>query len=362
MLHTLGKIIAQFWREYKEIVIWFIIVLLISLWIFINRHKIFDCGPVIGAKEENNSWDWVAFTLASISCLVAGAMAIWQFRTERNTVKITLKGQVELLSDYVRHFYANLVITEAIKTKHENAGLMTCYPSEEHFLKLQADTDPLHPEIFYRNIEKYNSIHNLLVILRNYNLETEVACKHICDRVVPTEAKERDYKTLEFKPNLIAKRVYDCIANIQDDKMVERKTLQKIEESLISAAIRRQELDQEKDDAIVGARADFFKKALADKHIELPENTTESKDIIAFGKSVLKPAQVQQIDLATIKSLDVPQYIQRNPDPNKEHNIAKLYFSDKSLFYTLVNANIWHEIHGQNTSSGAKIFLIPFGE
>ena len=62
-------------------------------------------------------WDWLAIVIAFISLVIAWLMAVWQKRTERNTMKITKEGQIGLLVDYIRHFYTNLVVIISVTEK-----------------------------------------------------------------------------------------------------------------------------------------------------------------------------------------------------------------------------------------------------
>lgn len=268
-------------------------------------------------EHSLDTWDWLALIIAGISLLVAIGMAIWQYKTERNTMKITKAGQIGLLIDYVRHFYANFVITLAIKTKL-NGRFRKLYPSEEHFMKLAVDLDALHPEAFVRNKTKYQAVHNLLLLVRNYNIEIEVAMKHICDRHVSEEAKKRDFDTLTFKPGHIAKSVAACIKALHPGK----NYTQKIRQAIIDAAITRTKFDDE------------ITKISDDK---------ERRD--------------RQLAIIRERAKDMPRYY-----GNTNSLFIKSFFpNDPDLFLDLLNVNVHTEIHEWNNEDSPKTLLIPFG-
>lgn len=168
---------------------------------------------VLGNNLGLNQWDYIACVIALCSMCMAILTFISQQNTERNTMKITPKGQMGLLMDYVRHFYTNMVITLAIEHKMDGK-YKKAYPSQEHLLKLKADLEALHPEAFVQNEEQYKQIHNLLILIRNYNTEVDVAIMHLTDKSIDKDVKKRSFDTLRLKPGLISDRIMECIGNI----------------------------------------------------------------------------------------------------------------------------------------------------
>lgn len=222
-------------------------------------------------------------------------------------MKITPESQRSLLLDYVRHFYADLIVISAIEHKL-NSRFDEYYPSEEHLLKLKADLDALHPATFYEHAEKYSAIHNLLLLLRNFNLEVDVAIKHLCDRNVFDPAKKRDINTLKFKTSLIAQRTIETIVKIWGN-----------EEALKA-----------------GIRCD-----LQERYVKRNE-----------GNKCLDDAK---------KCLD------GSTDPYRYYNNRDSYWAElfdaengQEDFFKWLNYNICVEINGRNKEGSEKIMLIPF--
>ncbi len=181
------------------------------------------------------TWDYIAVFVAVLSLWVAYLAFKSQRETERNTMQVTEEGQFDLLIDYIRHFYANLVVIKAMYFKlaylpygfPKGASdirdflyprLRQYYPSEEHLKKLAMDTEALHPEVFVHATEKYNEIHNLLLLIRNYNIETQVAEVHVSSPDVGARTKDRDWNTLMFKQNLFCEKFMQKIDNLSSYK------------------------------------------------------------------------------------------------------------------------------------------------
>lgn len=163
------------------------------------------------------SWDWVAVLVAVMSLFFAGITFASQHETEKNTMKITPESQRQILKDLIRHYYRNYIIILALERKI-SGRLRDYYPSEEHLLKLAVNLDDLHPAAFYNQVENYQRIHNLMMMMRNFNTELGTVTKHLCSPDVPEEAKLRDFATLKFKMGMLAQRTYEAILTMWPDK------------------------------------------------------------------------------------------------------------------------------------------------
>ena len=77
-------------------------------------------------------------------------------KTEQNTSKLNLEEQKSLLSDMIRHFYRNYVVSLALGIKLEaekDGDKFRGYPSEEHLLKMAVNLDDVHLNLFYQENE-----------------------------------------------------------------------------------------------------------------------------------------------------------------------------------------------------------------
>lgn len=282
-----------------------------------------------GRGYHLDKWDWFACTIAIISLIVACGMAWWQWQTERNTMKITKEGQIGLLIDYVRHFYANLIVTAALDKMLENK-MDFYYPSEEHLRKLAIDLEALHPDAFFRYKEKYNYIHNLLVLFRNYNIELSVAEKHLCSPTVCVEAKQRDLKTLLFKPEHFAEKTIECIDRIAGrDWCGGKKTYtDRLRETIIDMAVSRNQYPE---------------------YLSYDKNRTLTPE-------EARELRARRIEYLKKKGEEFSDYY-RNA---KSSFAAKLFPGDKSLFFALTNCCIHTEMTAKNSQNSPKLYLIPF--
>lgn len=264
-----------------------------------------------------NQWDWAALVIACISLIFTASTLYSQRKTEKNTRHITVESQKELLKDYIRHFYCNLIIICAVYERL-NKRYNLYYPSEEHLLKLNADLESLHPEAFFNHSSQYDIIHKLKFTIRNFNLELEVITKHLCNRAVCKEAKERDFNTLKFKMgNLILDTVNVIIAISEEDTNNTENPIRikkEIREFLAEYATNRNKANTEL--------------------MERAKQLFENKEIDFYY-----PSLTTELEKALFP----------------EKNCTEI-----NSFLMLLNRNIYTEIHGKNSMDSDKIFLIPF--
>lgn len=173
-------------------------------------------------------YDWITLAIAILALITSFVAMIYarktfksQDRTEKhtlatqgNTQRISLESQKGLLIDLVRHLYRNLVVTYAIKTKLKHWGYGKYYPSEEHLLKLKVPVENLHLDAFYDNKDNYKTINNLYLLLRNYNVEIDVALNHFPQREIDASIKEHDLDTLMFKPGYLVEKIMEFLCKL----------------------------------------------------------------------------------------------------------------------------------------------------
>ena len=172
--------------------------------------------------ETNMHADWLQDGINAIALLSLG-IAIWSLYYTRETVKsirneadkdrIDNECQKELFRDIIRHLYRNKVCTLAMQAKLMKES-WNGYPSDEHFLKLQLLPSDIHLEQYYKDVKRFKRLHNIELLLRNYNTEIEVAQKHISDKGIDEETKKRDFNTLNLKPGLLTVRIVEAMNDI----------------------------------------------------------------------------------------------------------------------------------------------------
>lgn len=268
-----------------------------------------------------DTWDWVAIIIAAVSLCFTFKTLRSQRETEKNTMKITEEGQFELLIDYIRHFYANLVVVLAVLAKL-NKRYNTHYPSEEHFRKLIVDLEVLHPEAFVHSQDRYDAIHNLYILIRNFNTECGVAEKHISSKDVCIEAKKRDFNTLIFKQDYFVGRFIDCIKKLCGSS------------------------EEKYDRYIDKARKVVIERAIARNNV--------------FGESVVSDITDEE------KSKQLKGLIEAHKIPNYWYNVKARNLvnrlmhddKDKDLFKSLLDCAVWCELEGENNGGYDKILII----
>lgn len=192
-----------------------ILVIVLCVLVLCLSDKWESCIPskmVPDYKESDNmvSFFWNDFNFYGIVATVLALFSLWytfrayrsQSLTESNTRNVPIEDQVNRFKDFARHEYRNLVIVMATAVKlfskeNQSNGHRIAYPSESHLLKLQAG-----PEDFVLNIDSKIAarVSEMRLLLRNYNIEIEVACKHLQRATINNDALYRDYDNLIFKP------------------------------------------------------------------------------------------------------------------------------------------------------------------
>ncbi len=174
---------------------------------------------------------WWGLDTSNIIVLISFIVAIWSWWYTRETV-ISIRNEADkdridkecqrlLLKDIVRHLYRNKVCTLAMQIKYQQGG-GNGYPSDEHFLKLKLLPSDIYLEQFYKNPEKFHMLHELEMLLRNYNTEIDVAHRHLSDIKIDEDTKERDFATLDFKPGYLAYRILKTMTDIWENTGIYR--------------------------------------------------------------------------------------------------------------------------------------------
>ena len=133
-------------------------------------------------------------------------------RTADNVTRVTSDVQQAQFNDLVRHLYRNLICTLALSRRLLEKEGHTEYPSEEHLLKLKVlPEDVLHLEMYNDNKEVYSQMHELKLLLRNYDIEIDTAMMHLKNKEIPQEVLRNDLDTLTFKPMYLVRRILEVV-------------------------------------------------------------------------------------------------------------------------------------------------------
>lgn len=185
--------------------------------IYKNTEIIAENTEEDNVRDGWNVYGWVAFAIALLSLGVAAITYREQKKTEEHTTNAPVEVQQWKLRDLPRHFYRNLVCTCAIVLKYRAEGeekKRNNYPSESNLRKLQTLPDDIVLPI---DIDKkkdaeqnaYKYMHELRLLLRNYNIEVEVASGHLTRKTISDESLKQDFDNLLFKPIQLTKSTFD---------------------------------------------------------------------------------------------------------------------------------------------------------
>lgn len=213
-----------FWQCISLVLFLCVVVLLFSdEWIVSWPAKVTAVkGDVNGSFfwSNLNFYGIVGVVLALFSLLYTFRSYVSQSQTESNTRNVPIKDQVNKFRDLTRHEYRNLVVvlTTAMKFfADDNAkdGVRKAYPSESHILKLQAAPEDFVLDI---NPQMAATVSEMRLLLRNYNIEINVACNHLSRPAINDDAVNRDYDNLIFKPLFLVRNACNMEAQLKEEE------------------------------------------------------------------------------------------------------------------------------------------------
>lgn len=213
-----------FWQCISLVLFLCVVVLLFSdEWIVSWPAKVTAVkGDVNGSFfwSNLNFYGIVGVVLALFSLLYTFRSYVSQSQTESNTRNVPIKDQINKFRDLTRHEYRNLVVvlTTAMKffaDGNAKDGMRKAYPSESHILKLQAAPEDFVLDI---NPQMAATVSEMRLLLRNYNIEINVACNHLSRPAINDDAVNRDYDNLIFKPLFLVRNACNMEAQLKEEE------------------------------------------------------------------------------------------------------------------------------------------------
>ena len=185
-------------------------------------------------QVENNTrphWysdDWnlfgiITFIIALFSAIFTYVTYKAQKNTELHTTNAPIDVQLSTLKDLPRHFYRNLVCTCAMILKFkfgEKKGKV--YPSEGNMRKLQTLPDDVVLPIDVdtdKEDNAYQHTHELRLLLRNYNVEVQVASEHVARQGIMEETLTQDFGNLLYKPLFLIRNTFNFKRSLNKESL-----------------------------------------------------------------------------------------------------------------------------------------------
>ena len=185
-------------------------------------------------QVENNTrphWysdDWnlfgiITFIVALMSAFFTYITYRAQKNTELHTTNAPIDVQLSTLKDLPRHVYRNLVCTCAMILKFkfgEKKGKV--YPSEGNMRKLQTLPDDVVLPIDVdtdKEDNAYQHMHELRLLLRNYNVEVQVASEHVARQGIMEETLTQDFGNLLYKPLFLIRNTFNFKRSLNKESL-----------------------------------------------------------------------------------------------------------------------------------------------
>lgn len=200
-------------------------------------------------QVENNTrphWyfdGWNLFgILTFIVALISAIYGIVTYRAQKNTELHTTNApigvQLSTLKDLPRHFYRNLVCTCAMILKYNFSGKKgDLYPSEGNMWKLQTLPDDVVLPIDVdtdKEDNAYQHMHELRLLLRNYNVEVQVASEHVARKGILEETLAQDFGNLLYKPLFLIRKTFNFKRSLNKESLPDDYQVQYVLEAISS--------------------------------------------------------------------------------------------------------------------------------
>ena len=171
--------------------------------------------------SKNNYW-------IAIIALVVSVCTLWistkTLKYQKLSVRLVSSKIMEAsLQDLIRHLYRNLVcsVAMALRFKHSNNKVgfdFKRYPSETNMQKLKSD-----PELYIFNldtssVEGLRAGREMRILLRNYNVEVDVAIDHLSQKNIDHRIFDSDFDNLLFKPLFLISKINGLWQNLETNK------------------------------------------------------------------------------------------------------------------------------------------------
>ena len=191
-------------------------------------ESVHQCVETILMEDRTpvSNFDLMGFIVSGIVALVVSIWAlvvsIWSYKytkwtydeqkiVAKNTQLLNSQSQYGIMINLVRHLYRNFVVMWAITNKMRILGYKV-YPAEIHLQKAKVSLDDIHLELFKGDEDIYAKLYDLVLQLRNYNLELDAATAHFMRSDLKPEVKEYDIRTLLLKPGQLADQIVKALA------------------------------------------------------------------------------------------------------------------------------------------------------
>ena len=159
------------------------------------------------------------------------------------------------------------------------------YPSEEHLLKLKVlPEDVLHLESYNQDDKIYQKMHELKLLLRNYDIEIDTAMTHLKENAQDEAMIRENLDTLTFKPLLLISKIVGVVKSL-DKKEAKKLKGKNIDEYQNAASI----MTRSHVGNLIEHKESFRINEYLDLNLQLPLEKTGKANVDKEATRVKKP-------------------------------------------------------------------------
>ena len=138
----------------------------------------------------------ITFVLSIATFIVSILTYISQRATQRNTARISQKGQLWIILDKVRYLYKNLIDLFAIRNLLEKCDF-NAYPSEIHMESMKIEMEDIKQNVFL-DLDEHSFYYVLKTLedFKRYNISLGILNTHLRDKRMVSTAKQESLRSL----------------------------------------------------------------------------------------------------------------------------------------------------------------------
>lgn len=177
-------------------------------------------------KVMEQDLDMVNFWLAIVALFIGGfgtyfGWLAYRFskKTADNVVRMSANTQLAQFNDVIRHLYRNLIVSISFSERQLSTDSHYFYPSEVHLQKLKLlPEDTVHLEKYNDNTDIYKVMHELKLLMRNYDTEIDIAQVHLKEQTLGHEVLKEDLDGLCYKPFYLIQHILEVECAMEHPK------------------------------------------------------------------------------------------------------------------------------------------------
>lgn len=158
--------------------------------------------------------------IATVVGAVLATTGLIMLVIELRRKKISNGRKTLIFHDFFRHLFVNTAIIELVRQRIEDAGgYDEVYPEEGVFDRMHFLPDDFTLSRFRSTDARFDEMHDLELLMRNYCISLETAKKHLCDPNMDAEIKKEDLNDIDRRAKSLVVTIYTLAKDLKLKKI-----------------------------------------------------------------------------------------------------------------------------------------------